>query len=406
MNDVASLGVGSVAGAAVSELLKVVIEMAKMVAAFKEKYMELASTLEDMRPIIEDIERLQGSGELKKFIDLINEARVLVRKSSKVKRWNLPARVKYTRRIDDINQRMRNFCQIQVQLLILRNQNVIMSQLTTSFCSPSLSPKPSDMLPVHTMKALQSHLQSINNKLDVLSVSPPVYKDLCSVPKLDKVLVGLDLPLMEIKKKLLDDDDSVVSLVVSAPPGCGKTTLVTQLCHDGGIEEKFEYIFFSDVSKVPTFRTIVQTLLQHNGYEATTFEDDSEAVDGLRNLLEELKEEGPILLVLDDVPQGAESLLQKFQINIPNFKILVTSRFEFPSFGPTYHLKPLGDEDAKSLLIERAFPRYYTKALDHEDLLHKILKPCYGIPLLIEVIGVQLVKKYVNWVRATLLVVS
>ncbi|CAH8332697.1 unnamed protein product [Eruca vesicaria subsp. sativa] len=58
--------------------------------------------------------------------------------------------------------------------------------------------------------------------------------DLCSVPKLHKVLFGLDLPLIEVKKKLFDDD-SVVSLVISAPPGCGKTTLVTQLCHDDEI---------------------------------------------------------------------------------------------------------------------------------------------------------------------------
>ncbi|CAH8360924.1 unnamed protein product [Eruca vesicaria subsp. sativa] len=401
MNDVVSLGVGSVAGAAVSALLEVVIEMAKMVAAFKEKYMELSSTLEDLRPVIEDIERLQGAGELKKFMDIINEAGVLVGKSSKVKRWNLPARLKYTRRIDDINQRMQNFCKIKVQLIILRNQHVIMSQLFVPYSSspPKPSHRPSDMLPVNTMKALQSHLQRINKKLDVLSVSPPVYMDLCSVPKLDKVLVGLDLPLLDVKKMLLNDDDPVVSLVVSAPPGCGKTTLVTQLCQDGEIEEKFEYIFFCDVSKVPTFRTIVQTLLQHNGYEAPTFEDDAQAVDGLRMLLEELKEEGPILLVLDDVCQGAESLLQKFQVNILDFKILVTSRFEFPSFGPTYHLKPLGYEDAKSLLIERASPRYYSIALKHEDLIQKILKRCYRIPLLIEVIGVQLIRKFVNWAR-------
>ena len=108
------------------------------------------------------------------------------------------------------------------------------------------------------------------------------------------------------------------------------------------------------MSRVPTFRTIVQTLLQHSGYEAPTFENDSQAVGGLRKLIEELKEDGPILLVLDDVWLGADSFLQKFQINIQDFKILVTSRFEFPSFGPIYHLKPLGDEDAKSLLIERA----------------------------------------------------
>ncbi|KAF8051409.1 hypothetical protein N665_1733s0008 [Sinapis alba] len=385
MTDVVSVVVSSVAGAVASELLKVVIEEAKMVVSFKSVYMELALMMEDVLPAIIEIEMLQGAGELKKLKDIIDEALVLVRKCSQVKRWNLPSKAKYTRKVEEINKKMLKFdCQIQLQLIMLRNQRLIMHQsgicyfsATSARSSPEpsarSSPEPSDILPEDTREAIESHLKSINTKIDSLSFYPPVYRDLCSVPELDKVLVGLDLPLLEIKTKLFKDDD----LVVSAPPGCGKTTLVTQLCHDDDIKEKFEYIFFCNLSKVPTFRTIVQTLLQHNGYEAPAFENDSEAVDGLRKMIEELQEEGPILLVLDD----------KFQINILNFKILVTSRFEFPSFGPTYHLKPLGDEDAKSLLIQRASPR-----LKYEDLVQKILKRCHGFPLLIEIIGVQLIR--------------
>ncbi|CAH8361007.1 unnamed protein product, partial [Eruca vesicaria subsp. sativa] len=255
MNDVVSLGVGSVTGAVVSELLKLVIEEAKMVLAFKSVYKELASTMEDVLPTIIEIEMLQGAEELKKLKDIIDEALVLVRKCSKVNRWNIPSQAKYARKIIDIDKRMLKFCQIQLQLIMLRNQRLYMRPPVQNIRPPVQNMRPpvqfwsapprqpfssptdrtsdmsSDVLSVHRVKALESHLQRINKKLDVLSVSPHVYKDLCSVPKLDKVLVGLDLPLMEIKKKLLDDDD-VVSLVVSAPPGCGKTTLVTQLCHE------------------------------------------------------------------------------------------------------------------------------------------------------------------------------
>uniref|UniRef100_A0A0D3DBC5 RPW8 domain-containing protein n=1 Tax=Brassica oleracea var. oleracea TaxID=109376 RepID=A0A0D3DBC5_BRAOL len=386
MNDVVSLGVGSVAGAVVSELLKVVIEEAKMVLTFKSVYMELASTMEDVLPIMEEIEMLPGAGELKKFKDIINEARVLVRKCSQVKRWNLPSKAKYTRKIEEINKKMLKYCQIQLQLIMFRNQRLIMHQKGWFACEDipdevsTLPPDmlsdmppnvPSDCLPVYTREAIESHLKSIKKKLDYFSVSPPVYVDLCSVPKLDKVLVGLDLPLMEVKKKFLGDDD----LVVSAPPGCGKPLWL--------------------LSFVMMMRS--KTLLQHSGYEAPTFENDSQAVGGLRKLIEELKEDGPILLVLDDVWLGADSFLQKFQINIQDFKILVTSRFEFPSFGPIYHLKPLGDEDAKSLLIERASSCFFRRiSHKHEDLIQKTLKCCYGLPLLIEVIGVQLVRKSID----------
>ncbi|CAN6910975.1 unnamed protein product [Brassica oleracea] len=392
--------VDSITGAVVSELLKVVIEEAKMVLAFKSVSIELASKMNTVLLAFIEIETMQGAEELKDLKDIIDEARELVRKCSKVNRLNLPSKAKYTRKVKDVNKKLFEFCQVQLQIIMLRNQLLIMRKIGTEKCSSGygaeLSPKPYDNLPKDKLMAIKSHLESIKKELDVLSVPPPVYMDLCSIPEIDKVLVGLDLPLMEVKKKLLDDDDPMACLVVSAPPGCGKTTLVTQLCHDDEIKEKFEYIFFCDVSRGSTFRTTVQILLQHNGYEAPTFENDSQAVDGLRNLLEELNEEGPILLVLDDVCQGEESFLQKFQINMPNFKILVTSRYEFPAFGPTYHLKPLGYEDAKYLLIKRASLGLYRAAFENEALLQKVLKHCYGFPLLIEVIGVQLVRKFVN----------
>ncbi|KAG2261361.1 hypothetical protein Bca52824_068440 [Brassica carinata] len=357
--------------------------------------------MEKMLPVIMEIEMLERAEELQDLENIINEARVLIGKCSQVKRWNLPSKAKYTRKIEEINKKMFNFCQIQLQLIMLRNQRLIMHQLGMrkrsgrQRRSAGYRSKLYDNVPEDKLMAIKSHLESIVKELDVLSVSPP---DLFPVPKICRLrrLFGLDLPLMEVKKKLLDDDDPVASLVVSAPPGCGKTTLVTQLCHDVDIKEKFEYIFFCDVSKVPpTFRTIVQTLLQHNGYEAPTFDDDSQAIDGLKKLLEELEENGPILLVLDDVCQDAESFLQKFPNNMLNFKILVTSWFEFPSFGPTYHLKPLGNEDAMSLLLGRESPD--STALKHEDLLQEILKHCYGFPRMIEEFGRLLNNEVVLW---------
>lgn len=137
---------------------------------------------------------------------------------------------------------------------------------------------------------------------------------------------------------------------------------------------EFKKIFFSVVSNTPNFRAIVQNLLQDNGYGAITFDDDSQAETGLRDLLEELTNDGPILLVLDDVWHGSELLLRKFQIELEGYKLLVTSRFDFSSLCSTYHLKPLKDEDARSLLIQWASPPHHSTSQDeYEDLLQKVL---------------------------------
>ncbi|CAN8264116.1 unnamed protein product [Cochlearia groenlandica] len=373
MNDWVNLGLGSVGGAFVSEALKLVIAEAKKFKSFKPLSKDLVSTMEILLPLAKQIDSMQnkldlGVAELRELRVTIEKARLLVLKFPSVSWYQKP---KYAKKIEGINKAMLKFCDIDLQLLQYRNQLTLLGNTVN----------------------IEDKIDGLSKRMDgLLSLPLPVFKDLCSVPMLDKVLVGLDLPLLELKKKLLDD--SVVYLVVSAPPGCGKTTLVTHLCDDKDIKGTFKHIFFNVVSSTPNFRGIVQNLLQHNGYEALTFENDSQAVVGLRKLLEELK--GPILLVLDDVWRGAEPFLQNFRFNLPDYKILVTSRFEFPSFGFNYHLKPLKDEDARALLIQWASRPDNTSPTEYEDLLKKILKRCNGFPIVIEVVGVSLNGRSLN----------
>ncbi|XP_009112342.2 probable disease resistance protein At5g66900 isoform X3 [Brassica rapa] len=375
MTDWVDLGLGSIGGALVSEALKLVIEEAKKYKSFKPLSKDLVSTMERLLPLTKKIDSMQneldlGSGELKQLRETIEKARVLVLKFPSVRFYE---KSNYTRKIVEINEDLAKFCDIDLQLLQYRNQ------LTLLGVAGNLVDK----------------VDGLSKRMDgLMSVPVPVFRDLCSVPKLDKVVVGLDWPLMELKKRLLDD--AVVSLVVSAPPGCGKTTLANQLCHDADVIGHFKHIFFNVVSSTPNFRVIVQNLLQHSGYAPHTFENDSQATVGLRKLLEELREDGPILLVLDDVWRGAESLLQKFRINLPDYKILVTSRFDFPSFGYNYRLKPLENEDAKALLIQWASRPHNTSQAEYEDLLQKILKRCNGFPIVIEVVGVSLKGRSLN----------
>ncbi|KAG2316968.1 hypothetical protein Bca52824_020090 [Brassica carinata] len=375
MNKAVEIAVSSAAGALTSEFLVDVIKEAKKLYEFDGVFKKLVSTMEEVLPIIREIESLQDKDELKTLKDTIDEADKLVKECSAVDQWTvLLKRPYHSREIDRINGQMLNFCQLQVPLILVRNQ--IQDRVT--------------------LEANQKCIQTIIEMLSVMSVStvsPSVFRKFCSVPKPRKVPVGLDWPLVRLKKKLLTDS-TVDSLLVSAPGGCGKTTLVTHLCHDEEIKGHFKHhIFFIVVSSSPNFKVIVQNLLQHNGYQPLTFENNSQAAAGLTELLEKLIKDGPVLLVLDDVWQGADALLDEFRIKLPGYKILVTSRFELPSFDFTHSLETLKYEDAKSLLIQCALPPHHPSPDDYEGLFQKILGLCNGFPIVIEVLGGSLKKQ-------------
>ncbi|CAN6851448.1 unnamed protein product [Brassica oleracea] len=371
MNAVAELASGSFGGALVSEALKLAIAEAKKYKSFKPLSKDLVSTMTRLLPLTQKIDSLRdkldhSSGELHELRDTIEQARLLIHKFQSVRFYNKP---KYARKIERINKAMVKFCGIDLQLLQFRDQ-----------------------------LDLSLVVEGLGKRMDSLSVAPFFTDHLCSVPKLDKSPspVGLDWPLMDLNKRFIDNTN-VDTLVVSAPPGCGKTTLVTHLCNNAHVKRHFKHILFNVVSSTPNFRTIVQNLLQYNGHAPQTFENDTQAAVALRKLLEKLIEHGPVLLVLDDVWQGADSFLDKFRIStLGNYKVLVTSRSEFQSFGPTYYLKPLDYENARALLVQWASPRNNASPDEYEHLIKKILKRCNGFPIVIEVIGRSLNGRSLN----------
>ncbi|KAK0605956.1 hypothetical protein LWI29_032592 [Acer saccharum] len=115
-----------------------------------------------------------------------------------------------------------------------------------------------------------------------------------------------------------------------------------------------------------------------------TFQTEEATINDLERLLKSIGQKA-ILLVLDDV--WSESLVQKFKFNLPNYRILVTSRSVFPHFGSGHKLKPLDDEAAMILFRSSVTPQDGEPYFFYENLAKKILRVCKGSPLALTVVG-------------------
>ena len=120
--------------------------------------------------------------------------------------------------------------------------------------------------------------------------------------------------------------------------------------------EYFKHILYATVSKRPNQIAIIKKLFWDKDELVPEFRNEEDAVNQMELKPKRKAESGTILLVLDDVWCGSESLLAKFKFQISESKVLVTSRNEFPEFGSTYNLELWNKEDTMVLFRHSATP--------------------------------------------------
>ncbi|KAK9925210.1 hypothetical protein M0R45_033542 [Rubus argutus] len=302
--------------------------------------------------------------ELEAFEVLMKEGLELVLNCSELRQWNIYKKYKYSTKFLELNESLqKQFDVLQVQTA----RDVKKTGVTVENIQVSLE----------NIKEEVSMLVRQNQSSEIEALS--------AVPELPALTVGLDAPLEELKAELLKDDVSM--LVLTAPGGCGKTTLATKFCHDLFVKDKFKNnIFFVTVSKKPNLELIMKELYKQKCYEVPTFQNElASPVKWLQKFQKE-KGDDPLLLVLDDVWSGSESLLEMFEFKMSNYKILVTSRSEFRRFGSSYHLQLLDNDNAMKLFHHTAFLGDKSSHIP-KDLSKMILKRCNGFPLAITVAG-------------------
>ncbi|KAF8079937.1 hypothetical protein N665_0989s0007 [Sinapis alba] len=110
-----------------TDILKLVIAEAKKVKDFKPLIKDLASTIERLLPIFQEIDELQerldpGNKEIIFLTKLMLSAKKMVHKCSRVRVYNLVKINSYTKKIKKISKDFLEFCQIDLQLIRHRDQ--------------------------------------------------------------------------------------------------------------------------------------------------------------------------------------------------------------------------------------------------------------------------------------------
>ncbi|KAI3500512.1 hypothetical protein L1887_36334 [Cichorium endivia] len=356
------------------DLLKAVVSEITRTAKFRTLLKRLEKTLSDIEPIFYRYERLRKvlyrpDTETKMFMYYVASGKEIVLECSKIKCWNVYKKFVHANKLIGLDNMLLRFFQSELQ-----------DNISTS-------------------KRSLAEIYALGDKLDevLASVTKQAggFSDSCSVPGLPDVIIGLDVHLQELKRMLLKDDNQV--LTVSAPGGCGKTTLTKMLCHDDEIKGIYgDNIFYVTVSRTTSLKTIVQKLFAHFSVKCCGLQTDEEAKNQLENFLRQMRSKN-ILLALDDVWSESESLVQDLKFTILGYKILVTSRFLFLGLGSTYELTLLNDQDAKTLFCSYAF--HNNNCINvADDLVNKMVKYCKGFPLALTVIGASLCgQNVVKW---------
>ncbi|KAM6591468.1 hypothetical protein CsatA_014073 [Cannabis sativa] len=348
-------------------LVKVPIEKAVM---FKGMIIKIKQKVQAMNPLINQIVESnmaldRQKSEMEEFVLKMVKGKELVEKCDKYSNWKyMWKRHGYTTKLQDLDESLDRLLRI-LPLMIARTTNethILVKEIHASTVGGTS----------------QGNLRQIE------------VKGSCNVPEPPDFTVGLSDSLEVLKMKLLRVDDVMTEpILVTAPPGCGKTTLIKKLCNDDQIKEKFKTnILFVTVAKNPNLGLIVQELYQHKGYSVSNFKDNKDSELKLEELLREIGKE-PVLLVLDDVWSGSESLVEKFVFQIPDYKILVTSRYPFPRFKHQCEMKQLSDEDAKAIFLHYATFEDGNAAIPN-DLLQKAVDYCKRVPIALKLIGSSL----------------
>lgn len=225
------MAVELVGGAALSlafdKFSSALVSNSRKIAEFSSHVDTLKSTISEIKPIVEDIEELDRLTQARRYetdmlIKRLHDCEALIDKCSKLKPHDLRSlwkKFRYSRKMEKLEKSLSRFFKYSVPMMTLRDNKQIMARMNV------VDDK------IDTLLRHRQNSESSSGGATAI-VTPSAFSGWSDAPAVLDVVVGLDVPLQELKKMVLkvEDDESV--LVISAPGGCGKTTLAKMLCHD------------------------------------------------------------------------------------------------------------------------------------------------------------------------------
>ncbi|KAF8020247.1 hypothetical protein BT93_G0833 [Corymbia citriodora subsp. variegata] len=210
---------GAAVGTAFGELFSLVKEVVQTIAVFPEQLKKIESTLDSIVPIMKNIDefnRRMDRKDMRQIQALINGGKDLVNKCLKVKAHNLCKRYSYSKKLTKFDTALAREFQLSMPLLAVRNTVEILGEVKDFREEFRLFTSR-----IANDGSLQSGLGPSGN---------------LAVPEAPDFVVGseVEVSLRELKERLLKEGVSMI--VVTAPGGCGKTTLLTKLCHEAEIK--------------------------------------------------------------------------------------------------------------------------------------------------------------------------
>lgn len=283
-----ALVIQSLAGAVPSEVLKVVKYVLKKSYECKYACKRLQKTLERMIPILDGLETgvelsQQNQNLLNEFCQELYGGIELFENGSKVHWLKIFKRLKYTRKIEDLESRIVNFTQgpgwalmiseiLNVEVKVEKIEHrmddgfgtiehtmedgfqIIEHMMETGFDTTENRFETIEHKMENGFESMENRFETIEQKLttgpmDLLEIDK-LASDL-SVPELSvPELPGLEISIRQLKQRLLRDDVPLLGIIGMG--GSGKSTLATALCNDEEVKGYFNgSIVFATVSQRP-----------------------------------------------------------------------------------------------------------------------------------------------------------